>query len=380
MSNGQTHYPDPEDMFADTRMSFGDHLEELRTHLWRAIQGFVIAMIFSLFIGKYVVEFIKAPVEHQLHRFYERTSKERSRQMMAESGQNAETYFNPIRTKIVFDPRPLGINPAVKPKAAQAPLIDPLIQGSEVALDGLGMGDAIDRRALKDNSHWVEVEAVINDPRFERQLRELAIGSRRDRLSTLNVTEAFFVYFKVCMLTGFILGSPWIFYQIWSFIAAGLYPHEKRLVNVYLPFSLALFLAGCAVCQFLVIPKAVEALLWFNEWLGLDPDLRLSEWLSFAITMPLVFGISFQTPLVMLFVFKIGILDVETFRAKRRMAWFVMAVFAAIITPTVDAVSMLFLWVPMGLLYELGIWLCAMQGRAEFESPEESERDELVEV
>src|SRR5205823_3177156 len=156
-------------------------------------------------------------------------------------------------------------------------------------------------------------------------------------------------------ITGFILASPWIFYQIWAFIAAGLYPHEKRLVNVYLPVSLFLFLAGVAVCQFLVLPKAVEALLWFNEWLGLDPDLRLSEWLSFAIMMPVVFGISFQTPLVMLFAYRIGVVDIETFRNKRRLAWFLMAIFAAVITPSVDALSMLFLWVPMGFLYEMGI-------------------------
>src|SRR5207253_7989750 len=140
-----------------------------------------------------------------------------------------------------------------------------------------------------------------------------------------------------------IIGSPWIFYQIWMFVAAGLYPHEKKLVNVYLPFSVGLFLAGAAVCQFLVMPKAIEVLLSFNDWMGLEPDMRLNEWLSFAMMMPLIFGISFQTPLVMLFTDKIGILEADTYRSYRKIAWFVLAIFAAIITPTVDAVSMLFL-------------------------------------
>jgi sec-independent protein translocase protein TatC len=132
-----------------------------------------------------------------------------------------------------------------------------------------------------------------------------------------------------------------------------------------------------------VIPKAISALLWFNEWLGLEPDLRLNEWLSFALLLPLVFGASFQTPLVMLFLAKIGIFDADTFRKKRRIAWFVMAAFAAFITP-IDALSMLLLWIPMCGLYELGILMVQYTATPD-ESPfdEDSETpapDEMVEV
>ena len=164
------------------------------------------------------------------------------------------------------------------------------------------------------------------------------------------------------LLTGFVLASPWVFYQIWRSSRPGCIRSEKRLVNVYLPFSLGLFLVGVFVCEFFVMPKAVEALLWFNEWLGFEPDLRLSEWLGFAILMPLVFGVSFQTPLVMLFMTDRRVRRADV-REKRRMAWFVMAVFAAVITPSTDAFSMMFLWVPMSLLYELGILLCMLSPR-----------------
>jgi sec-independent protein translocase protein TatC len=181
-------------------------------------------------------------------------------------------------------------------------------------------------------------------------------------------------------MTGFILGSPWIFYQIWMFVAAGLYPHEKKYVNYFLPFSLALFLAGVIVCEWFVMTRAVAALLYFNEWLGFAPDLRLNEWLGFAIFMPLVFGICFQTPLVMLFVQRIGVLTVDAFRKFRRIAWFSLAVFAAVITPDPSPISMMFLWIPMSLLYELGIFLCVyLPGKPllEFGVPDS---DELVEV
>jgi sec-independent protein translocase protein TatC len=129
-----------------------------------------------------------------------------------------------------------------------------------------------------------------------------------------------------------------------------------------------------------VIPRAIEALLWFNEWMGLKPDMRLNEWLGFAIFMPVIFGLSFQTPLVMLFLHRLGIMDADSFAGKRRYAWFAMAVFAAVCTPSTDALSMLFLWVPMSLLFELGIFLIRLSPREPLIEEEESETGELVEV
>ena len=76
------------------------------------------------------------------------------------------------------------------------------------------------------------------------------------------------------------LASPWIFYQIWAFVAAGLYPHERAYVYRFLGPSIGLFLAGVLLCQFVVLPGAVKALLAFNKWIELDPDIRLNEWLG----------------------------------------------------------------------------------------------------
>ena len=76
-------------------------------------------------------------------------------------------------------------------------------------------------------------------------------------------------------MLAFGIASPWVFYQMWAFVAAGLYPHEKRYVYTLLPASVALFLAGVVLCQLVVLPSAVRALLTFNDWAGYDPDLRL---------------------------------------------------------------------------------------------------------
>ena len=194
------------------------------------------------------------------------------------------------------------------------------------------------------------------------------LGSRPS-LRVFSVSEGMLVYCKVIVVAALVFGSPWLLWQLWAFVAAGLYPHEKRLVNVYLPISLALFLGGVLLCQFLVIPKAIEAMLWFDEWLGFEPELRLSEWLSFALMMPLVFGLSFQTPLLMLFLNRIGLIDEALFRQKRSVAWFILAIFAGVVTPSTDAFSMFYLWLPLGILFELGIWLCALRHRASVESP-----------
>ena len=180
---------------------------------------------------------------------------------------------------------------------------------------------------------------------------------RMNKPITLNVQEAFMTYLKVALIGGIVLTSPWIFYQIWQFVAAGLYPNEQRYVYVFLPFSLVLFLSGITFCFYLVFPFVLSFLLGFNDWLGVTPQIRLSEWISFAVLMPLLFGVSFQLPLVMLFLERLSIFDAKIYREKRRIAILVIAIASMMLTPA-DPASMILMMIPLVLLYELGIWLC----------------------
>jgi sec-independent protein translocase protein TatC len=333
-------------------MSFGDHLEEFRSCLLRALTAFFIGMLVSFLFGDRVVHFLTHPVEKQLMAFYNRRVEKLAKNLQA--GEKALVELN--------QPREVSLEVNRKELAQVLGLQLPNPAGAD---DGEGA--------------WVELPVRIKPLSWTMVVHDAQrLVGRPPQLSTMNVMEGFMVWVKVCAMTGLVLSSPWVFWQIWMFVAAGLFPHEKRFVHVYLPFSLGLFLAGVAVCEYFVLPKAIDALLWFNEWLGLEPDLRLNEWLSFALLLPLVFGISFQTPLVMLFLAKIGIFDAESFRQKRRIAWFAMAVIAAVITP-VDALSMLMLLVPMCGLYELGIWMVHYTAvPAEEESDPTTE--EMVEV
>lgn len=395
-----------EDMFEDTRMSFGDHLEELRSHLWRAIFGFLIALFFSFFIGKFVLRIIAAPVEEQMAEFYLNRAKgikeemndpfERQRELLRKESRNDAdnqeleklneqiAAIKELRSKETLTEEEKEKLRTLRRGGSYEKYNEPTEE--EVSFQA----DDLMRQLFPENKQAAEslkgkrivLTARFEDPlqRILKENRALQLVTRRPALSTLSIQEAFMAYFKVCIGCGFVLGSPWIFYQIWLFIAAGLYPHERRLVHVYLPVSLGLFLAGVVLCQIFVIPKAIEALLWFNEWLGLEPDLRFNEWLGFAIMMPLVFGISFQLPLVMMFLERIGIFTTAMYKSQWRIALFAIHVFAAIITPSVDIISMELLALPMFGLYWLGIILCRWNPHDTGLDVDVPESEDMVEV
>ena len=166
---------------------------------------------------------------------------------------------------------------------------------------------------------------------------------------------------KAALLVGIVLSSPWIFYQLWTFVAAGLYPHEKQLVWTFLPISIGLFLAGVCLAFFFVFDFVLDYLLDFNRWLGLDPDPRISEWLSFVLILPIGFGIGFQLPLVMLFLERIGVFDAAAYASQWRTAVVAIFIVSAILTPA-DPYSMLFLALPLCLLYFGGLAICRWTG------------------
>jgi sec-independent protein translocase protein TatC len=353
MSYGNHRQADQDDPFNDTRMSFGDHIEELRWHLIRAIIGFCVALIGSFFLGDYVLRIISKPVEDALG--------------------------------IVYDKRAKHIMEEYKEKNLGGK--DQAVEGMQ-EMNGKDLAAALKKRGVavpaaveSAPDEWFPVRYRIHasDNLDVFYLQQKLLGPR-PTLKVFNVVEGFMVWFKVCMVTALVLSSPWVFYQIWSFIAAGLYPHEKRLVNLYMPFSAVLFLLGVALCQIWVIPIALNFLLGFSMDLNVEPDLRLSEWLSFAIWMPVVFGLSFQTPLVMLFLERIGVGSVQGFRRRRKIAWFVMVLSAAFVFPSPDMFSFLLLAGPMVLLYELGIMLCIWSPRQEGVDVDAPEPGEMVEV
>ncbi len=390
MSTNLTDEHDPDNMFKDTRMSFGDHIEDLRSHLLRALKGFAIGMVFGFWpLGPYVLELINSPVDQELSKYEERKLERdiaKNREKLRQQGILAQPKVNEIfvdRQQLMED---LGLKPKrqVVEEEKIATELQPMIRwvaGFQRNLDGLYLPP----EDLLVKGDYIRVQTVIPDSlKVLEDSQRAALKLRPRRVTTLGITEMFFVYMKISFFTGLVLSSPWVFYHLWMFIAAGLYPNEKKLVNYYLPFSVVLFIGGVLLCEFFAMAQAVKAMLAFNEWLDTDADIRLSEWLGFAIMMPVVFGLAFQTPLVMMFLHKVGIVTVELLRNHRRIAWFALVIVAALLAPSPDPQSLLLLWVPMVALYELGILLCVWQGEKsvlfDFGSEEEEKSGELVEV
>ncbi len=185
----------------------------------------------------------------------------------------------------------------------------------------------------------------------------------RVSIKSLGPYETFMIWLKAAIVASLVVASPWVFYQLWIFVAAGLYPHEKRYVYIFLPISLGLFLGGVVMCFVYVLPIVLDFLFVFNRWTGVDPDMRISDWFGFALMLPLMFGVSFQLPLVMLFLERIGVFTVEAYLSQWRMAILVILVLSMLLTP-MDPGSMLLMAIPLIGLYFGGVALCRYMPRS----------------
>jgi len=172
------------------------------------------------------------------------------------------------------------------------------------------------------------------------------------------VTTPFFVPIKVTMMAAFLLAMPWVFYQAWAFVAPGLYQHEKRLGVPLVIASVILFLLGMAFAYFLVFPVV------FGFIVGVAPEgvavmTDIGKYLDFVMTLFMAFGITFEVPVAVVLLVKMGMVSIAKLREIRPYVIVGAFVVGAIFTPP-DVISQFMLAVPMWLLYELGILVAAM--------------------
>lgn len=181
-------------------------------------------------------------------------------------------------------------------------------------------------------------------------------------LTTLAPAEVVISYMKICLIAGLILSSPWVFYQLWMFIAAGLYQHEKRYVHLAVPFSAVLFVTGALFFLFAIAPLCLHFFIKFSNILGLSRTWTLRYYVSFITRLMLVFGIAFQTPTAIFFLNRTGLVSIGAMTRARKYVLLVIIIVAAIATPP-DVVSQVALAIPLYLLFELGIILCWVADR-----------------
>ena len=373
-------YQYDEDIFKESTMTFGEHLEELRVCLFRAIVGLVVGFLVGLAIGRYVVEFIQTPLRAALEGYYEKKALEDAQRQWEElqaQGLSLPADLEMVKNLVTQEhllPEEVYVNPeellrAIQKRDTQTEKVLAGVLGGGLPGPKGASEKTASVRAEEESSVEAAASKSANEASSEarQKLIRMFLWRRvaedpRVQIKSFNVQEGFLIYVKASLLTGVILASPWIFYQLWTFVAAGLYPHEKRYVHVFLPISLSLFLAGVALAFFFVFPPVLDFLFSFNGWLGIDPDPRISEWLSFVLFLPLGFGIAFQLPLAMLFLERIGIFTVQSYLASWRISVLTIFVLSMILTPA-DPYSMFLMAIPLLFLYVLGILMCKLMPR-----------------
>ena len=337
--------PVEDDLFQSSTMTFGEHLEELRGCLVRAAAGLFVGVLLGLALAKPVVKLIEAPLKRALGDYYSQRALDTARTWTGSPLPYSEAEIRDAveNRGLTFELRevhPDRLPRVLADEGDAPPPPDDAAQPPPAAASAGATAGPFPADGLVPILLW---QPLARDARVS--------------ITTLSAQEAFGIYIKAALLVGMVLASPWIFHQLWMFVAAGLYPHEKRLVHVFLPVSLGLFLAGVVIAFYPVLYYVLDYLLQFNESLGLDPDPRISEWMSFVLVLPVGFGLGFQLPLVMLFLSKIGIFDAAAYASQWRMAVLVICVVAALLTPA-DPYSMMFLAAPLCLLYFGGVALC----------------------
>jgi len=358
-----------DDLFENSTMTFGEHLEELRKSLGKALMWLALGLVVGLFFfADRVVRYVQEPLKAAIQTFnadrdlarlgFDPDSPDVAglRQMLTENGLMWELVYD-IPDELL---EKSGITEAdilaVPPDAAVGTNGSATATGEPAATGGPVVTVPGDQAVARSGPiKMVELLAQLPDPsqlKPRLQLRRHEIG-----LSALKIEEPFMIWVKAGLIVGAVIASPMIFYHIWSFVAAGLHSHERRYVYVYLPFSVGLFISGVALAFFFVLQFVLSFLLQFNGQLDVAVEPRLSYYINFVLLLPLGFGLAFQLPLVMLFLERIGLIPVQAYISSWRIAILVIAVISMLVTPA-DITSMVSLMVPLVFLYFLGVLMC----------------------
>ncbi len=271
------------DAFAETRMTLGEHLEELRSRLIKGTAAIIVAFLVAWAFQERVTEVMTRPYERSM-------------------GWLEESYIEEAEGILAADPE-------------------------------RGRGDLL----RTDESGRVRVVG------FDGRLKSIKPG------------ESFLFILKVCFYASLVFGAPVLLWQMWQFIAAGLYAKEKRAVSRYFPLSLLAFAVGILFGYFVIVPYGI---FFLNKSVSIElmiPEITVQYYLTFLSGLCLAFGLIFQLPLVMTFVGSMGLVQPSAMASYRGHFCIGALILSAILTPP-DPFTQLMMAIPLVVLYEIGIW------------------------
>ena len=321
-------------------MTFGEHLEELRGSLVKAIIALAVGLCIGLCFANQVIRFIATPLQAAIAKYQaDRDLASLGYTDLDDPATGSMHEFlkeHGVKWQVVYD----------IPEQFQTLTNDDIA----VEEDDEGTANAVVKpKAMK------EMLAELPNPNTLKPRLQL-IRSEKS-LSSFKMEETFLIWIKAGLVVGAVVASPFIFYYIWQFVAAGLYSHERKYVYIYLPVSVILFVSGVVMAFFVVLHYVLNFLLAFNGNMNVSVEPRLTYYVNFVLMLPLGFGVAFQLPLVMLFLQRIGLIETESYINSWKVAVLTIFVISMLLTPA-DVTSMVLLAIPLVVLYMLGIAMC----------------------
>jgi len=206
---------------------------------------------------------------------------------------------------------------------------------------------------------WISREQLLALLRYPAETGARMAGVEDFGFRIFEAAGGIILMMQISLVGGLIIASIGVIIELWLFIEPALERHERRYVIVVVPLAIALFLGGVAFCYW-IAPKAFAFFFRFNEQLGVQVELTLAPYLYFLMRLLLVFGLSFELPLVLTFLAAVGIVTRAQLLAAWRYAVVLIMVFSALATPTTDPATMTFLAAPMIVLYLLSVFLAGV--------------------
>lgn len=351
----------------DMEKPFLEHLEDLRIMITRVVLTLVVAMIVCFTFQKHVMDVLREPVENvwavkaaeKLPEDFAvvdwETAKKLEKAALALSDTEREVFFKQIAVEQKFN-----VDCVRLVRAAGK-------------LEGEHQTAFLDETTAGNDELRSRVEALIEkgaDPEGDGQ-------SDLRYLSTLKPTESFMLSMKLSFFSGIVVSFPLLLLYTLQFILPGLHAKEKNMMWPAMLIGFGLFIGGVLFAYFVVLPRALVFFASWDESLGIGSDWRIGWYISFATQFTLLFGLSFELPVVVMIFVKLGLLSYEMMNRTRSYAVLAIVVIAAIITPTSDILTLSLMAVPMYVLYETCIWLAYFDERKKKRQQKDEDKEYL---
>ncbi|MGA0845081.1 MAG: twin-arginine translocase subunit TatC [Luteolibacter sp.] len=343
----------------DHEKPFLEHLEDLRIMITRIVITLVVSVTVCFLFQQQLMEILRRPVERmwveQVQEALPTKQQGATKELDVDTWEQAKRIEHaasalPSEAKDVFY---LSCDKELAFHARSVSLLRALL-----ALPETSRTDFLSQIKIEEPLKKQVLALLETAPSPEIDAR----GNLR-LMSALRPTETFMLSMKLSFFAGIVLAFPLLLLFILQFILPGLHGHERKMLWPALAIGFGLFLCGVLFAYLVVLPRALD---FFYQWsgnLGVSNDWRIGEYISFATQFSLLFGLSFELPVVVMVLVKLGLLSYETMSRSRSYAVLAIFVSAAILTPTPDAFTLTLMALPMLVLYEICIWLAWYDAR-----------------